>query len=218
MITPVLYTFRRCPYCMRAHMALKKAGIKVELREVKLSAMPDELLAVSPDETVPVLVLEDGTAIDESWQIVKWALAQNDPDDWLGKNHQNDNSALLLDAEILIESNDYSFKLDLDHYKYADRYPEHDQTHYRQACEEFIEDLEEMLKQKPYLIAEHLSLADIGVFPFIRQFSLVDEDWFQQAPYPNVQNWLQNLINSALFQNVFQKHDLWKQGDTVTYV
>ncbi len=218
MITPVLYTFRRCPYCMRAHMALKKAGIKVELREVKLSAMPDELLAVSPDKTVPVLVLEDGTSIDESWQIVQWALAQNDPDNWLGKSQQGDNSALLLDAEILIESNDYSFKLDLDHYKYADRYPEHDQTYYRQACEEFIEDLEEMLKQKPYLIADHLSLADIGVFPFIRQFSLVDIDWFQQAPYPNVQSWLQNLINSALFQNVFQKHDLWKKGDTTIYV
>ena len=218
MATPILYSFRRCPYCMRAHMALKQAGIKVELREIKLSDMPEEALAVSPDETVPVLVLPDGKVIDESWEIVKWALAQNDPDNWLGKNKSADEKTFLLDAEILIESNDYSFKLDLDHYKYADRHPEHDQAHYREACEEFIEDLEEMLKQKTYLIAEHLSLADIGVFPFIRQFSLVDADWFQQAPYPNVQRWLQGLINSTLFQNVFQKHDIWQKGDPITYI
>ncbi len=209
MTTPILYSFRRCPYCMRAHMALKQAGIKVELREVKLSDMPEEVLAVSPDETVPVLVLADGTAIDESWEIVKWALSQNDPDGWLGKEKD-----LLLDAEMLIESSDYSFKEDLDHYKYADRFPEHSAEHYRHACEEFIVDLEEMLNDNPYLIAEHLSLADIAVFPFIRQFSLVDADWFQQAPYPNVQQWLDGLIHSALFENVFQKHAFWKKGDT----
>ena len=213
MTTPILYSFRRCPYCMRAHMALKQAGIKVELREVSLNDMPEEALAVSPAETVPVLVLADGTAIDESWEIVKWALAQNDPDDWLGK----DNS-LLLDTEMLIETNDFSFKEDLDHYKYSDRYPEHSEKHYRQACEEYIEELEEMLIEYPYLLAEQLSAADIGVFPFVRQFSLVDADWFQQAPYPNVQRWLKSLINSALFKNVFQKHELWKKGDVAIYL
>ena len=213
MTIPILYSFRRCPYCMRAHMALKQAGIKVELREVKLSDMPEELLAVSPDKTVPVLVLVDGTAIDESWEIVKWALAQNDPGNWLGEDN-----ALLLDAEMLVETNDYSFKEDLDHYKYADRFPEQNKEDYRQACEEFIVELEEALSESPYLIAEHLSLADIGVFPFIRQFSLVDIEWFQQAPYPNVQQWLKGLIHSELFENVFQKHEIWKKGDSAIYV
>ena len=119
MNTPVLYSFRRCPYCMRAHMALKKSGIKVELREVKLSDMPEEATTISPKATVPILVLPDGSFIDESLDIVKWALAQNDPDKWLGDNKEH-----LLDIEMLVETNDFSFKEDLDHYKYADRHPE----------------------------------------------------------------------------------------------
>lgn len=213
MDTPILYSFRRCPYCMRAHMALKKSGIKTELREVKLSAMPEEALAISPQETVPVLALTDGTVIDESWDIVKWALAQNDVDNWLGEDNE-----FLLDAEILIETNDYSFKTDLDHYKYADRHPEHSEEHYRKKCEEFIEELEDMLTENRYLLADQLSLADIGVFPFIRQFSLVDKDWFDQAPYPRVRQWLNKMIESDLFQSIFQKHELWKAGDTAIYI
>ncbi len=110
MKTPVLYSFRRCPYCMRAHLALKKAGLKVELREVKLSDMPEEALNISPKATVPILILPDGTVLDESWDIVKWALQQNDPDNWLGEN-----DSFLPDAEMLIETNDFSFKNDLDH-------------------------------------------------------------------------------------------------------
>ena len=179
METAILYSFRRCPYCMRAHMALKNAGVKVELREVKLSAMPEQALALSDHATVPVLALTDGSVIDESWDIVKWSLAQNDPDNWLGDNNKH-----LLDAEILIETNDYSFKTDLDHYKYADRHPEHSEEYYREKCEEFIEELEDMLTENTYLLADQLSLADIGVFPFIRQFSLVDKEWFDRAPYP----------------------------------
>ena len=213
MDTPILYSFRRCPYCMRAHMALKKTGMKIELREVKLSAMPEEALAISPQETVPVLALTDGAAIDESWDIVKWALAQNDVDNWLGEDNE-----FLLDAEILIETNDYSFKTDLDHYKYADRHPEHSEEHYRKKCEEFIGELEDMLTENRYLLADQLSLADIGVFPFIRQFSLVDKDWFDQAPYPRVQQWLNKMIESDLFQSIFQKHELWKAGDTAIYL
>jgi len=211
MKTPVLYSFRRCPYCMRAHMALKYAGIKTELREVELKSLPDELLSVSESATVPVLILDENTVMDESWDIVKWALSQNDPDNWLGED-----DAYLLDAEILIETNDYSFKTDLDHYKYADQHPENTQQYYRQQCVEFIEELEDMLSENNYLLGDTLSLADIGVFPFIRQFSLVDKDWFDQAPYPGVQRWLSGLIGSALFRDVFQKHQLWKAGDPVT--
>jgi len=210
---PVLYSFRRCPYCMRAHMALKYAGIKVELREVDLNDMPAAALEISPDATVPALELPDGTAMDESWVIVKWALQQNDPDHWLGKDHEH-----LLDAEILIETNDYSFKDDLDHYKYADRFPEHPAEYYRAACEEFIEELEEMLVENHCLLANQLTLADVGVFPFVRQFSLVDQTWFEQSPYPNVRHWLNMMIDSVLFQQVFQKHALWKEGAPVTYI
>jgi len=211
--TPVLYSFRRCPYCMRAHMALKYTGIKIELREVDLNKMPAQALSISPQATVPVLVLTDGAVNDESWDIVKWALRQHDPDNWLG-----DNECYLLDAEILVETNDFSFKDDLDHYKYADRFPAHEPQHYRAACEEFIEELEDMLDQKKFLLAGQLTLADISVFPFVRQFSLVDKEWFDQSPYPNVRRWLQELIDSNMFQQVFQKHALWQEGALAVYI
>jgi len=209
----ILYSFRRCPYCMRSHMALKYAGLNVELREVDLSDMPEQALSVSSNATVPLLVLDDGSYMDESWDIVKWALEQSDPDHWLGQDKEH-----LLDAEILIETNDFSFKEDLDHYKYADRHPEHTQEYYRQRCEEFIEELEEMLSENTFLLSDKLSLADIGVFPFVRQFSKVDEEWFAEAPYPKVRHWLQSLIDSALFQQVFKKHALWRLGDAPVYL
>ena len=213
MSTPILYTFRRCPYCMRAHMALKQSGIKVELREVKLSDMPAEALALSPEATVPILALPDGTVFTESWDIVKWSLAQNDPDRWLG-----DNDEYTLDAEMLIETNDFSFKEYLDRYKYADRFPEHSEEYYRTACEEFIKELEGMLSKNYYLLADQISLADIGVFPFVRQFSLVNKEWFDGTPYLKVQNWLQNLIDTELFQVIFQKHELWNSDATTIYI
>lgn len=213
MNTPVLYSFRRCPYCMRAHMALKKSGIQVELREVKLSDMPKEALEISPKATVPILVLSDGSFIDESWDIVKWALEQNDPDKWLGEEKE-----FLLETEMLVETNDFSFKEDLDHYKYADRHPEQSELEYRQACEEFIEELEEMLTDNRYLLSDQLTAADISVFSFVRQFSMVDKDWFDQAPYPRVQHWLEEIVSSKFFQSVFQKHELWQTGDTAVYL
>jgi len=213
MSEAILYSFRRCPYCMRAHMGLKNAGLRIELREVDLKEMPEQLLQISSKATVPVLVLPDKSIIDESWDILKWALAQKDPDNWLGENEQ-----FLLDTEMLIETNDFSFKNDLDHYKYADRFPEHSEEHYRRACEEFIEELEEMLIENNTLLADQLTIADIAVFPFVRQFSLVDKSWFDQSPYQNVQQWLENLINTELFQHVFQKHGLWEEGAATVYI
>ena len=213
MDTPVFYSFRRCPYCMRAHMALRYCGVQVELREVDLQNYPPQALAISPKATVPVLQLPDGTVIDESWDILKWALTQNDPDHWLGEDNEH-----ALDAEILIETNDFSFKEDLDRYKYADRYPEHSEAHYRKSCEEYIEELEDMLSESSYLLADQLSLADIGVFPFVRQFSLVDREWFDQAPYPRVRQWLNTLISTELFSDAFQKHELWQQGAPAVYI
>lgn len=194
-------------------MALKYSGIKVELREVDLQDYPPQALKISAKATVPVLQLPDGTVIDESWDILKWALTKNDPDNWSGKNNEH-----ALDAEILIETNDFSFKEDLDHYKYADRHPEHSEEHYRKSCEVFIEELEDMLSDNSYLLADELSLADIGVFPFVRQFSLVDKEWFEQAPYPRVRQWLNKLINTELFNNVFQKHKLWQESAPAIYI
>jgi glutathione S-transferase len=151
--------------------------------------------------------------MDESWDIVKWALQQNDPDNWMGLDN-----AYLLDAEILVETNDFSFKEDLDHYKYADRFPEDSEEYYRQACEEFIEELEEMLSEISFLLSDSLSLADISIFPFVRQFSIVDKSWFEQAPYPKVQNWLNTLTSTPLFESVFQKHAIWKPGDSIILI
>ena len=213
MNTPIIYSFRRCPYAMRARLALKYADIKVELREVDLNNPPDSLIAISDNATVPVLHLPDGNVLDESWDIVQWAARQNDPDSWMGENNQYQ-----IESNMLLETNDYSFKQDLDHYKYADRYPEHTKEYYREQGEEFLQELEERLATTRYLLSDTISVADIAIFPFIRQFAMVDMPWFEQAPYPKLQQWLNSFINSDrqeahLFRSVMEKHEIWKQGD-----
>ena len=205
---PILYSFRRCPYAMRARLAIKYSNIEVELREVDLNNIPGALTKISSDETVPVILEADGKVIDESWDIVKWAVKQNDPDSWLG-----DEASFEIDAEMLVEINDYSFKSDLDHYKYADRFPEHTMEYYRSQGEEFLAELEERLSSSNYLSSDSLSISDIAVFPFIRQFASVDKDWFDSAPYPKVQNWLMQLLESELFNSVMDKYPLWQEGD-----
>lgn len=206
---PVLYSFRRCPYAMRARLALVYAGIQVELREVDLNDMPDVLCELVPDnQTVPVLQLPHGQVLDESWDIVLWAVRENDPDGWLGENE-----SYLIDADQWIEMNDYSFKDDLDHYKYADRYPEHSADYYRSQAELFLQDLEDQLNATACLLGDRLSIADIGVLPFIRQFAYVDKDWFDQAPYPSVKAWLQAFLESALFAAIMDRYPVWQPGD-----
>ena len=207
---PILYSFRRCPYAMRARMALLYSGVKVELREVVLKDKPEEILKLKKEATVPVLELPDGQVIDESWDIMLWAIRQNDPDTWLGEDESR-----VFDAEMMVEMNDYSFKSDLDHYKYADRYPECSQEHYRSLGEEFLQDLEDALTDSRYLLGEKISVADIAIFPFIRQFAFVDKPWFDQAPYPNLQGWLQGFLDSSLFESTMMKLPAWKQGDEV---
>lgn len=205
---PVLYSFRRCPYAMRARLALKYSGIELELREVDLNAVPASLTQASSKNTVPVLVLPDGKVIDESWDIVLWALRCNDPDGWLGEDECH-----VLPADQLLEMNDFSFKQDLDHYKYADRFPEHTQQEYRELGEEFLQELDESLGQHAYLLGDCITLADMGIFPFIRQFALVDREWFDSAPYRNLQRWLDGFLQSGLFADVMFKHPVWKPGD-----
>jgi glutathione S-transferase len=207
---PILYSFRRCPYAMRARLALLYSGVAVELREVVLRDKPVEMTKLLDQATVPILLLADGTVIDESWDIILWALRQNDPDMWLGENESN-----LFDSEMLLEMNDFSFKADLDHYKYADRYPEHTQEYYRAQGEEFLQELEETLTGSRFLLGENISAADIAIFPFIRQFAFVDKPWFDQASYPNLQIWLQGFLDASLFESIMVKLPAWKQGDEV---
>ena len=207
MKTPILYSFRRCPYCIRAHMALKQSAVKIELREVKLGQFPSELSSISSAGTVPVLQLSDGQVISESWEIVQWALVQNDPEQWLNQNFD----------DSLIQRNDFFFKKHLDHYKYASRFPEHKQVHYRQLAEQFIVEIAQNLKHQDYLLGNKISVADIGIFPFIRQFSLVEPQWFVET-YPNVQRWLAGFIDSELFQHIFKKQNLWQRDNKIIYI
>ena len=193
----ILYSYRRCPYAMRARMALKYAGIALEIREIELKNKPAHMLKVSPKATVPVLVLSDGTVLEQSLEIMLWALQQQDKDDWL-----------IADSELtqqLIAENDSIFKQALDKYKYAIRFPEDSAEVYRTQGEVFLQRLEILLIQSQYLLSSQISLADIAIFPFIRQFSGVDTIWFEAAPYPKLKIWLKTLIESELFTNIMQK-------------
>ena len=194
---PVLYSFRRCPYAMRARLALAVSGQACELREVVLRNKPQGLLQASPKATVPVLVLVDGKVLDQSLAIMQWALAQHDPDDWL---LQGDPAVL-----ALIDENDQVFKHHLNRYKYAERYPEQPMEHYRAEGEVFLQKLEGLLAEREYLLAEHLSLADAALAPFVRQFAHVDREWFAGTPYQRLQIWLQRFLESPLFTAVMAK-------------
>jgi glutathione S-transferase len=198
---PILYSFRRCPYAMRARMALWVAGIAVELREVKLAAKPAELIAASPKATVPVLVLEDGRVIDESLEIMRWALAQNDPESWLAG-----------DEPALIAANDGPFKHHLDRAKYPTRYAA-DGIDHRAAALVLLLRLEERLANAALLCGESRSLTDIALFPFIRQFAAIDPDWFAQQSLPRLTAWLEGNLASELFKAIMPKFAPWKAGD-----
>jgi glutathione S-transferase len=205
---PVLYSFRRCPYAMRARLALYASGVKVELREVSLRDKPRSMLAASPKGSVPVLVLPDGHVIDESWDIMQWALHLHDPDGWLGENDGHVDA-----ATPLISENDTTFKYNLDRYKYPDRYPEYAQSHYRSEAEAFLLNLENRLGASRFLLGDALSVADVAILPFIRQFAEVDKDWFALAPYPKLQRLLMDFIDSGRFAAVMEKYSIWHPGD-----
>lgn len=199
---PVLYSFRRCPYAMRARMALWVAGVTVELREVKLAAKPPELLAASPKGTVPVLVLGDGTVIDQSLDIMRRALSQHDPEGWLAG-----------DDPALIATNDGPFKHHLDRAKYPGRYAEDGVTDHRAAALALLAPLEARLADAPFLTGKTRALADIALMPFIRQFAAIEPEWFAAQPLPRLQGWLEGLCASELFASVMGKHAPWQAGD-----
>ncbi|WP_449434075.1 glutathione S-transferase [Pseudomonas putida] len=196
----ILYSFRRCPWAMRARLALRYAGCEVQVREVALKNKPAELLALSPKGTVPVLDCADGV-LEESLDIMRWALRQNDPEDWCLRA----DPAAAQQADALIARNDCEFKLQVNLYKYAERYPEHSREHYRKHAEAWLAELEGLLQGRPYLFAEHPSLADAALLPLMRQFAGVEPQWFAEAAYPRLRNWLQGWLASSLFKAVMAK-------------
>jgi len=197
MALPILYSYRRCPYAIRARMALQYAGIAVAIREIALKDKPVEMLKASPKGTVPVLVLPDGSVLEQSLEIMHWALQQHDTAGWLTADSAR--------TQQLIAESDGSFKQALDKYKYAIRFPEQAEVDYRAQGEVFLQKLELLLTQSQFLLKDQVSLADIAIFPFIRQFSGVDQSWFEAAPYPKLRGWLTCLISSTLFISIMQK-------------
>lgn len=203
----MLYSFRRCPYAIRARLAIAYADsldkpLTLELREIVLKNKPADMLAVSPKGTVPVLLFADGSVIEESREVMDWALAYDDPDGW-----KNDRAVTWLDQC------DGEFKHWLDRYKYADRFPEQSEAYYRQQGEQFLAQLEVALTRHQFILGEP-STADIGVFPFVRQFAFVDKAWFDDCTdYPHLQAWLQYWLDSPLFESVMKKYAPWQVGD-----
>ena len=193
---------------MRARLGVLFAGLQVELREVTLKNKPAQMLAISPKGTVPVLRLADGDVIEESRDIMVWALEQQDPQGLL-------DATVPEQANALIEQNDNEFKYWLDRYKYADRHVEMTQTEYRQRGEAFLQVLESLLESRTYLLGDDPTIADIGVMPFVRQFAHVDREVFSQLPYPNLQRWLQGWLEHPLFLQTMIKLPVWQEGDEV---
>jgi len=198
MALPILYSYRRCPYAIRARLALQYSGIEVLIREISLRDKPKHMLAISPKATVPVLCLPNGKVIDESLDIIYWALSQQDEAGWLNID--------LKAAKQLILENDSRFKTVLDAYKYPEKYPDKTQVEHRADGELFLQGLEMLLSKNTGLFGQLPTLADIAIFPFVRQFKGVDSDWFTAAPYPKLNNWLTTLIESDLFVSIMQKN------------
>ncbi|VWX60566.1 glutathione S-transferase [Sphingorhabdus sp. 109] len=201
---PVLYSFRRCPYAMRARMALLVSETPVRLREVVLRDKPEEMIAASPKATVPVLVLPDGQVIDESLAIMRWALDRNDPQDWL--------QGTAAGTELIAEA-DGPFKHHLDRYKYPTRYENVDPLEHRAGGLIFLEKLDGLIQPSGQLMGAKPTLADHAIFPFVRQFANNDRSWFDALPLPALQKWLGNHLASPLFATTMQKYPQWKSGD-----
>ncbi|OYU78431.1 MAG: glutathione S-transferase [Alphaproteobacteria bacterium PA3] len=205
---PILYSFRRCPYAMRARMALAVSELRYEIREVSLKAKPVEMLRVSPKATVPVLVLPDGRVIDESRDIMRYALEQHDPQHWLKDWGP--------DQEALVERNDGPFKTYLDQYKYPQRSNVPMETA-RDLGLEFLMDLESRLLGSQFIAGQSPTLVDICLFPFVRQYAAVDPNWFQQVPLDRLRNWLAYFVDGALFAQIMTKYALWESGQPATF-
>ncbi len=198
---PILYSFRRCPYAMRARLALAISETPCELREVKLSHKPEAMLAASPKGTVPVLVLPSGRVIDQSIDIMRWALAQHDPENWLDR-----------DDRELLHANDSAFKHHLDRYKYPERFGSDPDQHQNEALI-FLHELDARIARAGQLCGPKRGLTDLAMAPFVRQFAAVDREWFDEQPLPHLKLWLEHHLASDLFATIMVRHAPWTPGD-----
>lgn len=201
---PILYSFRRCPYAMRARMGLMISETKVILREVVLRDKPSAMIAASPKATVPVLVMPDGSVIDQSIDIMRWALRQNDPQHWLEYEEQ---------ANTLIEQADGPFKTALDRYKYHSRYDDADPIIEQEKALAILRQWDAQIGDKLCFFGEKNGVADFAIFPFVRQFANHDRGWFDAQNIPNLQRWLAAHLQSPLFQSIMSKYPQWHDGD-----
>ena len=204
---PILYSLRRCPYAMRGRMGIALSKQQVLLREIVTKDKPSELLASSPKGTVPVLVLPDGQIIEQSLDVMNWALQQNDPQDLL----RSSNPTLSQQVHQLIKVNDGEFIGHLEKYRASVRYRNIDTDQRRQACEGFISNLEALLTDQAYFFGETPSLADFAVMPFVSQFVRVEKKWFVQSEYQNVGRWLRAHLESKLYTQVMKQYPLWNE-------
>ena len=202
---PILYSFRRCPYAMRARFAIRASGINVEIREIKLQNKPIEFLRLSPKGTVPVLVTNSEEILDESLDIMNWALRIKDSKNWLAEGNLNQN-----ELENILKILELEFKQNLDKYKYSTRYKNIDKNFYRDKNLIFLNKLNNLLKTNKALNCSHLSLIDYAIFPFIRQFRNVDEKWFDSLNFNFVKKWLYQIIDSEDFLSIMKKYKLWE--------
>src|SRR5690554_369516 len=205
---PVLYSFRRCPYAMRARMAIAVSDYRCELREIILKDKPEAMLKASPKGTVPVLILENGTVIDESLAIMLHVLQLNDSQNWL---------LYKADSLSLIEEYDIRFKPLLDRYKYHVGYPELSFDEHRDNTLPYLIALNQKLENSDHLLGDNIQLADIAIMPFIRQYAFVDKQWFDQQDWPALQDWLHKHLNSSLFKRIMPKFKLFNDGYTYQF-
>jgi glutathione S-transferase len=202
---PVLYSFRRCPYAMRARLALLASGQVCELREVVLAKKPAALLLASAKATVPVLITLEGQVLAQSLEVMHWALQQQDPQHWLPATE-----ALQAEAQQLLAQCDGGFKFHLDRYKYAHRYALTDGLAHRAGGVNFLAGLNQRLGAHSHLLGQQIGLTDQAIAPFVRQFAHTDPLWFAEQPWPALQTWLSDFENSSAFVQVMKKYPPWQ--------
>ena len=211
---PILYSLQNCPYAMRARLALLLSEQAIIIRAITLKDKPQAMLEASPKGTVPVLVLADGSVIEESMDIMLWALEQSDPNHLLPKEKPEAQQAVIQ----LIQRGDDEFKHPLEQYRAAKRYHRDSEVQWREQCEAFIEELEQRLSANGYFVGNSVSLADYSFIPFMRQFGRVDRKWFAKAPYPKVKAWLSTQLQSQLYAKMMTKHPIWQTDASATFL
>ena len=206
---PILFSFRRCPYAMRARIAIKLCSLECEIREINLKLKNKEFLELSPKGTVPVLVLPDNKIFEESMDIIHWAISNNDPYNLKLKNLEIYNKDM-----DLISIFDNEFKYHLDRYKYNSRYKGINKEEHKYKARDLLVNLNNSLKEKQWLNGENISISDISILPFIRQYRIADIKWFdEKLELPNINRWLDKFLNSKIFNNVMKKYKIWETTD-----